>query len=194
LAAIAALGAEPIDFGVCPDEQQATANMLLRASERADCVLTTGGMSVGDEDYVREQSQRLGDIDFWKVAIKPGKPFAFGRIGRSQFFGLPGNPVSSYVTFQLLVKPWLIKQAGARCWLNQERKAIALFEYKNSSKRLEFLRGKLEYDDCGRVAVAIYPQQGSGVFSSVDYANVLVKVPPKSAVACGESVKFYTLN
>ena len=113
--------------------------------DRADCIITTGGMSVGDEDYVRSEAQALGELNFWKIAMKPGKPFAMGSIKDVPFFGLPGNPVSTYVTFQLLVKPWLLKRTGAV----YEQKVVwakAGFDFSNKGKRLDFLRGTLSAD------------------------------------------------
>jgi molybdopterin molybdotransferase len=187
LGALSAIGVKAIDLGVCPDSPEKTREMLKQASLQADCIITTGGMSVGDEDYVYQQAKALGEIDFWKIAIKPGKPLAFGHIGEACFFGLPGNPVSSFLTFYLFVVPWLRKRSGALHVHHVSQQAVAQFDYSNSrGKRREFLRGRLEYNAAGQGCVAMYSKQGSGVFSSIDYANVLIPVPAGGNICSGD--------
>jgi len=189
LSALATVGVEVVDLGICPDSADTTREMLVQASEQADCIITTGGMSVGDEDYVYEQANLLGNIDFWKIAIKPGKPLAFGRIGGAHFFGLPGNPVSSFLTFYVFVLPWLRKRSGAINATHEMRRAGAQFNYANKGRRLEFLRGKLQGEAGGEIQVSLYPRQGSGIFSSIDFANVLVPVQPGVSIHAGDQVE-----
>jgi len=188
------LGMQPVDLGVCEDSAEATRDILLRASEQADCIITTGGMSVGDEDYVRSQAQALGELDFWKIAMKPGKPFAMGSIQGVPFFGLPGNPVSTFVTFQLLVKPWLLKKTGANF---QQRfvRARAQFDFENRGKRLDFLRGKLITNEASELTVSLFENQSSGVLSSIAQSNALIPVEPGCGVNRGELVEvIFLLN
>ena len=179
------LGAEPIDLGCCPDSAEATRAMLLDASERADCIVTTGGMSVGEEDHVRAQVEALGSMLFWKIAIKPGKPVAFADINGTPFFGLPGNPVSSFVTFHLFVRPWLLKTMGSSAWQPQTVKAIASFDWRNSGRRLDFLRGIAAFNERGELVVDLFSNQSSGVLSSIAGSNVLVPVSAGSSLSCG---------
>ncbi|MGB5324235.1 MAG: gephyrin-like molybdotransferase Glp [Pseudomonadales bacterium] len=188
------VGAEPQDLGRCPDQPAATRDFLQRAAQVADCVISTGGMSVGEEDHVRAAASQLGDIDFWKIAIKPGKPLAFGRIGETAFFGLPGNPVSSFVTFQLLVRPWLQKYAGALQWQHRAFRARADFDEENSGGRMHCLRCTLGAGDTGELFVQRYPNQGSGVMSSLVASNALLPVPPCSSISRGELVEVLPLD
>ncbi len=175
----------PIDLGFCPDDPAATRAMLLQASSVADGVITTGGMSVGEEDHVLAQARQLGEIDFWKIAIKPGKPFACGKIGSTAFFGLPGNPVSSFVTFQLLVRPWLLKKMGATDYLHRCVNAAANFNKTNTGMRLDFLRGTLASTAAGTLQVSLFDNQSSGVMSSLAVSNVLIPLAPHSKINNG---------
>ncbi|MDA8962887.1 molybdopterin molybdotransferase MoeA [Pseudomonadales bacterium] len=201
-AKIKALGAIPIDLGCCPDSEAATREYLMSASEQADCIVTTGGMSVGEEDYVRQQVESLGAILFWKLAIKPGKPVAFGHIQGTPFFGLPGNPVSSFVTFHLLMRPWLLKTMGyddARA-VNLSQSSLgsvaakATFDWHNSGKRLDFLRGQAFINSAGEVSVTRYQNQSSGVLSSIAQCNVLIPVQPGQQWQAGDACQIIALS
>lgn len=187
------LGMQPIDLGCIEDSAEDTRNVLLQASEQADCILTTGGMSVGEEDYVRSEAQALGELNFWKIAMKPGKPFAMGEIKGVPFFGLPGNPVSTYVTFQVLVKPWLLKKMGA-VYLPVKQRLIANFDFENRGRRLDFVRAKLQCSDGGEMKVALYDNQSSGVLSSIVWADGFVPVPATSEVRAGDRVEYWGLS
>lgn len=199
-ASIRALGAIPVDLGCCPDSADATREMLEQASQQADCIVTTGGMSVGEEDHVRNQLELIGDVLFWKIAIKPGKPVAFGYIRQSAnssatpFFGLPGNPVSSFVTFHLLVRPWLLKIMGHTAPEGKILSAIAKFDSSNHSKRLDFLRGSAEVNNEGELEVELFSNQSSGVLSSIAGSNVLVPVKPGQAIRKGELCQVMVLS
>ncbi len=186
------LGMVPVDLGCCADEPAATRSILQQASQVADCVLTTGGMSVGEEDYVRSEAEKLGSLQFWKIAMKPGKPFAMGQINGTPFFGLPGNPVSTYVTFQLLVRPWLLKTLGA-AYLPRKEAAIAQNAFENRGGRLDFVRVRTSVNPKGLLEAEIYNNQSSGVLSSISWANALLPVPPRSQIVAGDRVELWSL-
>lgn len=187
------LGMQPVDLGVCGDNAEKTREILQKASEQADCIITTGGMSVGDEDYVRSEAQALGTLEFWKIAMKPGKPFAMGSINGVPFFGLPGNPVSTYVTFQLLVRPWLLKRMGAD-FMVEKRAATAAFSFENCGSRLDFLRAQLRASESGELKAALYDNQSSGVLSSIAWADGVVPVAPGLTVCPGDVVELWCLK
>ncbi|NND39875.1 MAG: molybdopterin molybdenumtransferase MoeA, partial [Pseudomonadales bacterium] len=132
--------------------------------------------------------------DFWKIALKPGKPLAFGSIGSAAFFGLPGNPVSAFVTFQLLVRPWLLKRAGANHWQHIALPARADFSMENRGGRLNFLRATLRVDSDGKLCVSRYPEQGSGLVSSLVASNALLPLAAKSSIAQGQIVEVLSLD
>ena len=167
------LGMECIDMGTVADNAAATEDILLRASNKADVVISAGGVSVGEEDYVKTVVEQLGTLDFWRVAIKPGKPLAFGSINQTPFIGLPGNPASVFVTFSVLATPFLLSSQGAASPKARVTQSRALFN-RNGESRDVFLRGRLVDGDEG-CGVDIYPNQSSGVLSSVAWGNVLVR-------------------
>ena len=165
---IESLGMVVIDLGTVPDSLAATETVLLKAAAEGDIIFSAGGVSVGDEDYVKDAVAKLGDLDFWKVAIKPGKPLAFGQVAGTPFVGLPGNPASVFVTFMILARPFILASQGLAKVLPQPLKAIAEFE-KTGEKREVYLRARLT--DTG---VDIYPNQSSGVLSSACWGEVFV--------------------
>lgn len=193
-ATIAELGAIPVDLGCCPDTPEATRAMLERASAEADCIVTTGGMSVGEEDHVKAQVEALGKMHFWKIAIKPGKPVAFASVNDTPFFGLPGNPVSSFVTFHLFVRPWLLKVMGYSQWRPQRLSAVAQFKKHNGGGRLDFLRGVLSADNDGSMVVDLFSNQSSGVLSSIAASNVLVPLAPGQQLDIGDHCEVIPLS
>jgi molybdopterin molybdotransferase len=166
-------GAEPIDLGIVPDLRDVLREHLLRAAEGADVVITSGGVSVGDYDLVKSVLGEIGGIDFWQVAMQPGRPLAVGRIGRAQFFGLPGNPVASMLCFHLFVRPALWK-LGGRTRLEPECVTAAAVEpMRKKVGRREFKRGVLRFTDRG-FEVSTTGPQGSGILSSMVTANCLI--------------------
>jgi len=167
------LGMECIDMGTVADNAAATEGILLRASNEADVVISAGGVSVGEEDYVKTSVEQLGALEFWRVAIKPGKPLAFGSVNQTPFIGLPGNPASVFVTFSVLATPFLLSSQGAASPRTRMMQGKALFS-RNAESREVFLRGRLvdSEEGCG---VDIYPNQSSGVLSSVAWGNVLIR-------------------
>jgi molybdopterin molybdotransferase len=189
LALLARLGVEVVDLGQVPDRFDATVAVLERAEQEAEVVITTGGVSVGEEDHVKAAVQRLGRLDMWKVAMKPGKPLAYGRIGETDFLGLPGNPVSAFVVYALFVRPFLLTRMGALPATPASFIVPAAFAWPKAGQRREFLRARL---DAGRAV--IYPNQSSGVLTSVAWARGLVDVPIGTTVQPGDPVRFLPLG
>jgi len=188
-ALLESLQVEVLDMGVLKDDLESTQSMLEVASKSADCIVTTGGVSVGEEDHVRAAVEALGKIELWKLAIKPGKPFASGKVGSAQFFGLPGNPVSAFVTFALLVRPSLLKMLGCQNIGFQSFFIKAGFAAPESGARQEYLRVSLNESD-GETTLAPYANQSSGVSVSLSHADGLAVVPPHTEVKVGASLRF----
>lgn len=179
------LGLSVMDLGAVADTRAQTEQCLLEAAAQADVIISTGGVSAGEEDHVRAALQSLGQLDIWKLAIKPGKPFAFARLNDSLFFGLPGNPVSAYVTFLILVRPALLALMGAGDAGLREWQMPAGFEGPSSGSRQEYLRVQIVDGQLRPM-----PDQGSGVLSSVALADGLAIVPPFSTVSRGQLLRF----
>jgi len=190
---LAGLGFAVRDFGIVADTARDTAGALEQAASAADCVISSGGVSVGEEDYVRNEVEALGELTLWKLRIKPGKPLAFGRIGDTAFFGLPGNPAAVYVTFALVVRPWLLSRQGALPEPPLEFAAVADFEIPRAGSRREYLRARVESTG-GRLHVGLHANQSSGVLSSVSWANALVILPPGETVVRGDEVRVLLLD
>ena len=174
------LGTDIIDLGVVADNRDAMRKTLLEAAEAADVVITSGGVSVGEADYIKEILTEIGKVGFWKVAMKPGRPLAFGTINGSVFFGLPGNPVSVMVTFYQFVQPALLKIMGAERRPPLLVKAKAANTLKKRPGRVEYQRGYLCTDAAGELTVSTAAQQGSGILSSMSKANCFVVLPMDS--------------
>jgi len=190
---LSGLGCEVRDGGMVPDDPDATAERLSVAAAQADCVITTGGVSVGEEDHVKAQVERLGALSLWKLQVKPGKPLAYGRIGETAFFGLPGNPAAVFVTFSMIVRPWLQRAQGAEVRNPLPLPATARFQRPRAGKRLEFLRARASVAE-GELVVEVHENQSSGVLSAVSWANALVVVPPGITVAAGDRVEVLLLD
>jgi molybdopterin molybdotransferase len=182
------LGCQVIDAGIVKDDLAATEHALQKLAAEADVVISTGGVSVGDADYVKQAVLAQGKLDVWKIAVKPGKPLAFGRIKQTPFFGLPGNPVSAFVTFLLFVRPFLQVLQGSSVQDLRQVPAQAGFDWQRAGKREEYLRVQLQGEDGVLVAHAL-PNQGSGVLSSVCRADALLRVPVGSTFSTGDSVE-----
>ncbi|WP_323740728.1 molybdopterin molybdotransferase MoeA [Caenimonas koreensis] len=180
------LGCDVTDMGIVPDRLDATVNALREASQQHDLILTSGGVSVGEEDHVKPAVQALGSLDLWQIAVKPGKPFAYGTVGAAHFIGLPGNPVSSFVTFLLLVRPFLLKLQGASKLHVNAVMVPAHFAWPRSDKRREFLRARLD----AQGGLELFTNQGSGVLTSMVWGDGLVDVAPGQTVAHGDAVRF----
>jgi molybdopterin molybdotransferase len=180
------LGCELIDFGIVPDTLEATESTLAGAASIADVVITSGGVSVGEADFVKAAVEKLGRVEMWKVAMKPGKPLVYGRVGDTDFIGLPGNPVSAFVTFCLFVRPFLLKRMGVVDVLYRAFAVQADFAWARPGARREFLRAQLQTN--GRLA--LFPNQGSGVLTSCAWSDGLVDLAVGETVRPGDWVRF----
>ena len=183
------LGCEVHDLGIVPDRREATVDALREAAAGNDLILTSGGVSVGEEDHIKPAVQQLGSLDLWQIAMKPGKPFAYGRVGGAHFIGLPGNPVSSFVTFLLLVRPFLLKLQGASELVPAAIQLPAHFDWPRPDKRREFLRVRRN----AQGGLELFPNQSSGVLTSTVWADGLVDVPAGHTIARGDTVRFLPL-
>lgn len=193
-ALLARLGCEVSDLGIVPDDRQATLQALAQAAQDHDLILTSGGVSVGEEDHIKPAVQALGQLQLWQIAIKPGKPFAYGRIRNTQgfahFMGLPGNPVSSFVTFLLLVRPFLLRLQGASGARPEPLMLPAHFDWTKPDKRREFLRVRRN----AQGGLDLFANQSSGVLTSVVWADGLVDVSPGQRIARGDLLPFMSLK
>ncbi|MEO8544438.1 MAG: gephyrin-like molybdotransferase Glp [Burkholderiaceae bacterium] len=184
------LGCAVTDLGIVPDQRAATVQALRQASQRHDLILTSGGVSVGEEDHIRPAVESLGALDLWQIAVKPGKPFAYGHVADAHFIGLPGNPVSSFVTFVLLVRPFLLRLLGVRDVAPVTVSARADFEWPRAERRREFLRVRRN----GHGGLDLFVNQSSGVLTSAVWGDGLVDNPPGQSIAKGDSVRFIALS
>jgi molybdopterin molybdotransferase len=180
------LGCEVTDLGIVPDRLDATVSALSEAAQQHDLILTSGGVSVGEEDHIKPAVQSLGSLNLWQIAIKPGKPFAYGQVGSAHFVGLPGNPVSSCVTFMLLVRPFLLKLQGVTKTAPESIALPAHFTWARADKRREFLR--VRRNSSG--GLDLFPNQSSGVLTSAVWGDGLVDNPPGQTVQPGDMVQF----
>ena len=184
------LGCTVTDFGIVPDRLDATLNALRAASAEHDVILTSGGVSVGEEDHIKPAVQALGELNLWQIAIKPGKPFAYGKVGAAHFMGLPGNPVSSFITFLVLVRPFLLKLQGAS---DVVAKAVAMpahFNWPKADKRSEFLRVRRN----AKGGLDLFPNQSSGVLTSAVWGDGVVDNSPGNTIAVGDVVQFIAFS
>ncbi|KQZ27994.1 molybdenum cofactor biosynthesis protein MoaA [Duganella sp. Root1480D1] len=181
------LGCEVRDFGIVPDSLEATRNVLRQAAEGNDLIITSGGVSVGEEDHIKPAVEAEGKLNMWQIAVKPGKPLAFGEVGQAFFLGLPGNPVSSFVTFLLFVRPFLLRLQGADVPAQPRGMLVrADFNWPKADRRNEFLRAKLNE----KGGLDLFPNQGSGVLTSTVWGDGLVDNPPGNPIAPGDAVRF----
>jgi len=185
------LGCEVIDLGIVPDDLTATIEILRQAAASSDLIVTSGGVSVGEEDHIKAAVEYSGKLDLWRIAIKPGKPLAFGSVAGTAFIGLPGNPVSAFVTFCLFVRPFILRRQGIVNIAAPHYPLRADFAWnKPDSKRREFLRARMAFGEDGSPVAQIYPFQGSGVLTSCTWSDGLIEVAEGMTVQHGETVKF----
>ncbi|MCB6184584.1 molybdopterin molybdotransferase MoeA [Leeia sp. TBRC 13508] len=184
------LGCVVTDLGNVPDNLEATKAALADAAAEHDVVITSGGVSVGEEDHVKAAVSALGELSLWKIAMKPGKPLAFGKIGTTSFVGLPGNPVSSYITLGILVRPYLLSLMGATTKGIVSLPLVANFTWKKADKRREFLRAQVDSEG----KLSLFGNQGSGVMTSLAWADGVIDLPPNTQVSPGDVVRFIPLN
>lgn len=186
------LGMQVYDLGLVADTPEATERALLKGAANADCIISSGGVSVGEEDHVRAAVERLGRLDLWRIAIKPGKPMAFGQVAGVPFIGLPGNPVSSFVTFMMIARPYLLSCQGCTETTLFSLYARAGFASKAGNRR-EYWRVQLAPGSMGEMTVTRHPRQGSGVMSSVSWANALAEQDIGQDIAEGDWLKVYPI-
>lgn len=190
------MGCEVSDLGIVPDQREATTAALQTAAEQHDLILTSGGVSVGEEDHVKPAVQSLGELNLWQIAMKPGKPFAYGQLRRqgpqraAHFVGLPGNPVSSYMTFLLLVVPLLRQLQGMSPSAPMVQRLPAHFALTRADKRREFLRVRRN----AQGGLDLFPNQSSGVLTSVVWADGVVDNPAGQTIAHGQMVDFWPFS
>jgi molybdopterin molybdotransferase len=198
LACIKSLGCDATDFGIVPDNLAATRETLRKASRDHDLIITSGGVSVGEEDHIKPAVTAEGRLDLWQIAIKPGKPLAFGAVrksntpedGEAWFIGLPGNPVSSFVTFLLFVRPFILKLQGRDVRFPQTYPMRADFDWLKADRRNEFLRVKIN----AQGGLDLFPNQSSGVLTSASWGDGLVDCPPNQPIKSGDMVKYIPFN
>lgn len=189
------LGCEVVDLGIIEDSETALEATLNQASQQADMILSSGGVSVGDADYIKTILDKLGEINFWRINMRPGRPLAFGHINDIPFFGLPGNPVAVMVTFLQFVEPAIRKQQGYQDWQPQTYTAIAAEPLRSRLGRTEYLRGYFNWDANGRLTVKTIGSQGSGILRSMSEANCLIEISPQQEYAqIGDSVTVIPLD
>ncbi|MBQ5938501.1 gephyrin-like molybdotransferase Glp [Massilia sp. AB1] len=180
-------GCEVRDFGIVPDSLEATRATLREAAQGHDLIITSGGVSVGEEDHIKPAVEAEGRLNMWQIAIKPGKPLAFGQAGEAFFLGLPGNPVSSFVTFLLFVRPFLLRLQGVSGPVEPGGYMLrADFNWTKADRRNEFLRARI--NSAG--GLDLFPNQGSGVLTSTVWGDGLVDNPPGKPIAAGDLVRF----
>jgi molybdopterin molybdotransferase len=180
------LGCEVVDAGNVADTLNATQAALSELASRCDLILSTGGVSVGEEDHVKPAVQALGELNLWTIAIKPGKPLAFGQVATTPFIGLPGNPVSSFITFVMLVRPYVLRAMGVTDVEPPRIPVQAHFEWFKADKRREFLRVQLN----AQGKAELFPNQNSGVLTSAAWAHGIVDVPAGSLIRVGDLVHY----
>ncbi len=188
-------GCDTIDLGIIPDDPEQLEHAFTQAQTLADVVITSGGVSVGEADFTKDILAHLGEINFWKLAIKPGKPFAFGQLGNTLFCGLPGNPMSAMVTMYVLVQPLLAKLSGNEKWQAPESiQATSLCDFKPSPERTDYQRGVYFIED-GQFYVDSAGNQSSGSFRAMSAANCFIVLEPKHGrIKTGESVNIQLFN
>ena len=198
LACLQSLGCDATDLGIVPDRLEATREALRKASKDHDLIITSGGVSVGEEDHIKPAVTAEGRLDLWQIAIKPGKPLAFGAVrksdapqdGEAWFIGLPGNPVSSFVTFLLFVRPFILQLQGRVAEMPKSYLMRADFDWLKADRRNEFLRVKIN----AQGGLDLFPNQSSGVLTSASWGDGLLDCPPGQPFKKGDLVKYISFD
>ena len=188
------LGCDVVDLGLVADTFEATRAVLLEGADRADVLITTGGVSVGEEDHVRRALESIGELEMWKVRVKPGKPIVYGRIGACDLLGLPGNPVSALVTFCLFVRPFILHRLGVARVFPVPVRVTARFEWPRPGGRREYARARLVMAEDGETGAEIHTRQGSDVLSATAWATGLVEIAEETTIAPGDRVRYYSFG
>jgi molybdopterin molybdotransferase len=193
------LGCEVVDGGILPDNLEQTARAIHRVAQDCDLVLSSAGVSVGEEDHVKPAVEQQGELNLWMIAMKPGKPFAYGKVfrngkdasnGVAHFMGLPGNPVSSFITFLLLVRPFVLRLQGMADVAPKSISVTAQFDWPKLEKRREFLRARHD----GQGGLALFGNQGSGVLTSTVWGDGIIDNPPLTPIQPGDTVRFISFS
>ncbi|MES2070442.1 MAG: gephyrin-like molybdotransferase Glp [Pseudomonadota bacterium] len=180
------MGCEITDYGIVPDNLAATRDTLRRAAQAHDLIITSGGVSVGEEDHIKPAVEAEGRLNMWQIAVKPGKPLAFGEVGAAFFLGLPGNPVASFMTFLLFVRPFILRMQGVADVVPRSYRLRADFSWGKPDRRNEFLRARINADG----GLDLFHNQSSGVLTSTVWGDGVIDVAPGQAIAAGELVRF----
>jgi molybdopterin molybdotransferase len=180
------LGCEVLDLGIVPDDRQKTREAFASASVGADLIVTSGGVSVGEEDHVKPAVEAEGRLEMWQIAMKPGKPLAFGHVREVPFIGLPGNPVSSFVTFLLFARPFILRRQGMADVAPRALMLPADFDLPKGDRRREFLRARMN----AHGAIDLFGNQNSAVLNSAVWADGLIDNPAGQAIRRGDAVRF----
>jgi len=190
---IQALGCECNDLGIVPDRLDATREALRRAAQGNDLIVTSGGVSVGEEDHLKQAVRELGELHLWRLAIQPGKPFAFGRVCGTPWIGLPGNPVAALLTALVVARPFLLAAQGRSNVLPRALPLPAGFAWPKANARRQYLRARIEHQD-GELRVVPHTQQGSAMLSAMSWAEGLAVVEAGRTLGAGEQVEFLALD
>ena len=189
------LGVEVMDLGICPDDPQELEKTFTLARQNAQVIITSAGVSAGERDFTKELLNKMGDVVFWHIAMRPGRPMAVGRLGDTLLFGLPGNPVAVMVTFLAFVRPALLKLMGAKQTGVVRQQAVSLERIRKKPGRTEYQRGVSEVQDNGALTVRLSGSQGSGILSSMVNGNCLVVLPHEQGdVEIGQAVEIWPLE
>jgi molybdopterin molybdotransferase len=188
------LGCEVVDLGIIADTLQATREALASGAAQADLILASGGVSVGEEDHVKPAVESLGTLEMWKIAIRPGKPVAFGHISGTPFLGTPGNPVSLFVTFLLFARPFILRCQGRTDVMPRLIQVAMAADWPRADPRREFVRARLQQDDDGVLRVQVHPSRSSAVLSSVTWADGLAVIPENTPLKAGDRVGFLAFS
>ncbi|MCP4077764.1 MAG: molybdopterin molybdotransferase MoeA [Gammaproteobacteria bacterium] len=188
------MGCEIVDLGIVGDTFEQTTKAIMEATETTDLVITSGGVSVGEEDHVRIALEKLGELHMWRLKIKPGKPLAFGIVNDTAFMGLPGNPVSAFATFCLFVAPFIKKLQGRTKIYTESTQVMANFEWPKPDRRREFTRAKITRNNNNQLQASLYPNQGSGVLMSTSWADGFVDIAEDTTVTSGDQVNYMSFK
>jgi molybdopterin molybdotransferase len=185
------LGCEITDFGIVPDTLEATRSVLRASAQGHDLIITSGGVSVGEEDHIKPAVEAEGKLNMWQIAVKPGKPLAFGEVQQAFFIGLPGNPVSSFITFMIFVRPFVLRLQGVEGPVAPRAFQMrADFDWPKADKRNEFLRARI--NEAG--GVELFNNQSSGVLTSTVWGDGVIDNPPANPIVAGDLVRFIPFN
>ncbi len=187
------IGCDVLNLGNIEDKLDSTCNALESLSDECDLIMTTGGVSVGEEDHVKPAVEKLGELNLWKIRMKPGKPLAYGKVKQIPFIGLPGNPVSSFVTFCIFALPFIKKMQGNSQFKSKKYKVKTNFDCTRAKPRREYARVRIDYSD--EIPLAnLYPKQGSDVMSSVVWADGIIEIPENTTFDSGTILNYYPLS